>query len=296
MIQKMKRLWHSGSMVSVIIPTYNRKALLLQAAASVLMQTVHDMELIIVDDGSDDGSREAGDSLLQDPRVRWLSIPHSGFPGAVRNIGVQAAQGEWIAFLDSDDLWLPRRLQLQLELAERQPGIRCIHGREIWLRGEQIVSQRTQRHGRSGDIFADAVKKCIIGPSTVLMRRGLFDSLGGFREDLEIAEDYELWLRLTAGEPVGYTETPAVLKRAGHGSLQLSEKYGQIEKFRIAALEKLTASRWFARYPGKQRLAEGELVRKCLIVAAGARKRGHEEEARYYDSLAHRFSSSLSSS
>jgi hypothetical protein len=93
-------------------------------------------------------------------------------------------------------------------------------------------------------IFEDALKKCIIGPSTVLMEASLFREAGGFREDLEIAEDYELWLRITSRYSVAYLDEALTVKRAGHPG-QLSEKYGSIEYFRIKALEPLVDSRWF---------------------------------------------------
>jgi hypothetical protein len=148
------------------------------------------------------------------------------------------------------------------------------------------VSQAGQRHKRSGDIFIDALKKCIIGPSTVMMRRELFEEFGGFREDLEIAEDYELWLRITAKYPVGYIDEPLVIKRGGHLD-QLSEKYGQIEIFRIKAL---LLNLEAGTFRGDQRdLAARELARKCRVYANGCEKRGKSEEARHYREIAGRY-------
>ena len=136
-------------------------------------------------------------------------------------------------------------------------------------------------------MFADALKKCVIGPSTVLIRRDCWEESGGFREDLEIAEDYELWLRMTAREPVGYLDRPLTVKRAGNWE-QLSEKYGQIEIFRIEALRNLVESRWFEKKTdgGIQSEAAAELVRKCRIYAQGCRKRGKSEEAERFEALA----------
>lgn len=266
-------------MISVIIPAYNRRLLVRQAAASVLSQTYREFELIIVDDASDDGLMEDSAYLTRDKRIRYLRISRSGYPGAVRNAGVREAQGEWIAFLDSDDLWYPRKLEMQMKYLTDEPSMQCIHTRETWLRGDRVVSQASQRHARSGDIFADALLKCIIGPSTVMLRKKLFRELGGFREDLEIAEDYELWLRLTARIPVAYVDMPLVVKRSGHGMSQLSETYGQIEGFRISALQHLLEHAWLSDDPARRHMAEQELVRKCKIYAAGARKRGNSAEA-----------------
>jgi glycosyltransferase involved in cell wall biosynthesis len=269
-------------LISVIIPTYNRKDLLLDAVRSVLFQSCPSFELIVVDDGSDDGTPEALELFSEDPRFRLLQPARSGMPGAVRNRGVEVARGDLIAFLDSDDIWLPEKLEQQLALFQGGgPDLPLVHGRELWLRdrgkeGLKLVSQKSQRHRREGDIFEDALEKCIIGPSTVLMRRRVFEELGGFREDLEIAEDYELWLRLSDRYLVEYLSEPCIIKRAGSWD-QLSEKYGQIEKFLIQALKKLVEGSFFTG--GHHALALQVLRRKCEIYAAGCEKRGRLEEA-----------------
>jgi glycosyltransferase involved in cell wall biosynthesis len=277
--------------VSVIIPVYNRPALVKDAVSSVLFQSHPGLECILVDDGSEEPPEETLELFSKDPRFRPLRIDHCGMPGAVRNRGVEAARCDLIAFLDSDDLWLPRKLEKQLELMESGQTV-LIHSREIWLRGTKIVSQKSQRHRRRGDVFADALRKCMIGPSTVMMSRRIFREAGGFREDMEIAEDYEFWLRLTAIFPVEYTDEPLVVKRAGHGG-QLSEKYGQIEIFRLRALQRLVEEGFFdrPREMPKERgvLAAAELSRKCAIYSAGCRARGREEEAERYEGLAEEY-------
>ncbi|MCF7949829.1 MAG: glycosyltransferase family 2 protein [Spirochaetaceae bacterium] len=298
--------------VSVIIPVYNRPKLATEAVRSVLLQSYPQLECILVDDGSSEAPQEACRLFAADPRFRYLPIAHSGMPGAVRNRGVEAARYGLLAFLDSDDLWLPRKLELQVQLLQSgesgfwqgEPAQRLggtaplVHSREVWLRGEKIISQKGQRFQRRGDVFAEALKKCMIGPSTVLMRRDVYEQLGGFREDLEIAEDYELWLRLTALYPVDFVEEPLIVKRAGHGQ-QLSEKYGHIELFRLKGLEDLVRRRWFAEQapkqapsqaPHLQQMAASELADKCAIYAAGCRKRGREQEAQLYEAKAAEYS------
>ncbi|MDC7220622.1 MAG: glycosyltransferase family A protein [Spirochaetales bacterium] len=274
--------------ISLIIPVYNRPLLLLEALKSVLSQTRLPEEIIVVDDGSGDETVGAARDFLEkaEADLNWklFELDHCGMAGAVRNYGVAASRGEWIAFLDSDDLWEPEKLARQEAYILDHPRIRLIHTREKWLRGEKTVSQKKQKHRREGDIFPDALNKCIIGPSTVMVRRDLWDETGGFREDLEIAEDYELWLRMTALEPVGYLDTPLITKRAG-GWDQLSEKYGQIEKFRLEGLAGLVESKWFGDKkiaPARIELAEAEFRRKCLIYALGCEKRGRLEEGAFW--------------
>ncbi len=279
-------------MISVIIPVFNRLHLLQEAVSSVLEQDYEEFELIVVDDGSDMEFCPLQEGLLpDDPRIQILKLPHSGLPGLVRNRGASAARGEYLAFLDSDDLWLRGKLSAQLDLFRKNPEADLVHTREIWQRGHKIVSQKGMHHKHSGYIFPDALEKCIIGPSTVIVRREKFLALGGFREDLEIAEDYELWLRWTASLPVFYIDEPQVVKRAGVWE-QLSEKYGQIEKFRIAGLVDLVEQEWFQcnALCGTQKQAEKELVRKCRIYANGAEKRGRHDEATAYVRIAEKYS------
>jgi len=276
----------SGELITVILPTFNRLDFLESTLGSVFGQTHRGFHIVVVDDGSTDGTEAYVQKLNNQTNLRYLRIPHCGMPGKVRNAGARLATGEYLAFLDSDDLWKPEKLARQVAYFEEHQEIRICHTREIWQRGERIVSQAGQKHRRSGNVFADALKKCIIGPSTVMIRRELFEELGGFREDLEIAEDYELWLRITARYPVGYIDEPLVVKRGGHAD-QLSEKYGHIEIFRIRAL---LVNLEEGTFQGEQRhMAVRELVRKCRIYAAGCEKRGKEEEARRYREIARRY-------
>ena len=161
--------------------------------------------------------------------------------GKVRNIGIAQAKGEWIAFLDSDDEWETTKLEKQIAFIESHTDtgnniVQWCHTREKWMYKEKEISQKNQCHTREGNIFDDALKKCIVGPSTVIIKRTVFDEVGMFREDIEIAEDYDLWLRIAYKYKIGYIDEMLVTKYAGHGN-QLSEKYGYIEKFRIDVLE-----------------------------------------------------------
>lgn len=262
-------------LVSVIIPTYNRLPFLQDAVASVRAQTCKDFELIVVDDGSTDRTH----AWLERESVRAIALDRAGFPGRTRNAGARAARGDYLAFLDSDDIWMPEKLEHQVAFFREHPDIRICHTREVWRRNGTIVSQSGQRHRREGDIFEDALKKCVIGPSTVMLSKILFESVHEFAEDLEIAEDYELWLHITAREKVGYIDVPLVEKRGGHSD-QLSEKYGHIESFRIRALERALARGSFTKK--QQDMLRRELARKCLIHARGAEKRGKSKEAAEY--------------
>ncbi len=301
-------------LISVIIPVYNREKLLKEAVESVISQKFTNFEIIVVDDCSEDKLEQSvkNISLIENISLKYLRLEkHSGMPGFVRNCGCKIAGGKYLAFLDSDDLWLPDKLEKQIALintgsknsetiikpdtadadsaniAENKEifpkQISICHTREIWQRGEKTVSQASQRHKREGDIFEDSLIKCIIGPSTVIMEKKLFEKYGGFREDIEIAEDYEFWLRISAENSIAYIDQPLVVKRAD-GWEQLSEKYGQIEIFRIKALKDLIEKSFFKN--DKMVIAKKVLSEKCRIYAAGCRKRGKNEEVLIYENIA----------
>jgi len=277
----------SYPLVSVIIPTYNRKAFLIEALHSVFKQTYGNLEIIVVDDGSDDNTKEGLKEFLKHPNFKYLFIRHNGHPGAVRNRGVLEASGEYIAFLDSDDLWKEQKTEKQINFMLKRPDTAVCHTREEWIRRGRTVSQAGQRHKKEGYIFKDALKKCIIGPSTVMIKHSVLDECGGFNEELEIAEDYEMWLRLTALYSIGYIDIPLVVKRGGHSD-QLSEKYGYIEYFRIKALQNVIDLRFFSKEQRVQVLRE--LSRKCRIYANGCIKRGKLKEGEKYNKLALNYS------
>ncbi|MBN2652695.1 MAG: glycosyltransferase family 2 protein [Spirochaetales bacterium] len=262
----------SNPFFSVIIPVYNRENLIDSAIESVLRQSFSDYELIVVDDGSTDRSLyhvgKSADKLLR--------LEHSGMAGLVRNRGAELASGKFLAFLDSDDLWLEDKLALQYELLQKNKGLKLVHTREIWIRNGREISQKSQKHKREGDIFEDALWKCIIGPSTTVIDREVFLRLGGFREDLEVAEDYELWLRYCSDYEVGYIDTPCTVKQAGEWD-QLSAKYEMIENFRIDALFSLVKSNYFNIE--RQQLAKKVLIKKLEIYLNGCLKRNKNEEA-----------------
>ncbi len=266
-------------LISVIIPTFDRLPMLREAVQSVRQQTLDAWELLVVDDGSTDGTSAW---LRAQPDVRALSLPSRRGPSAARNLGAAHARGEYLAFLDSDDLFLPDKLQLQLTVLESDPDAPLCHGDEIWMRGGKELKQKKKHEKKGGSIFAHCLPMCRISPSASVIQRRCFEQLGGFDEQLEVAEDYELWLRLTCRHRVSFVPRPIIIKRGGHAD-QLSEKYGQIEKFRIEALRRVLAR---APLTPEQRQQATEMLRqKCEIYALGCEKRGRVEEARRYREL-----------
>jgi glycosyltransferase involved in cell wall biosynthesis len=262
-------------LVSVIIPTYNRAGLVRQAVASVQAQTFRDFEIVVVDDGGTDGTCEVFSSRRE---LRVLRHPHRCGVSAARNTGIAAARGEWLAFLDSDDLWLPEKLARQILLLEDQPELRLCQTDETWVRRGVRVNKPAAFGKVAGWIFLPSLGRCMISPSAVMLHRRLFDDHGGFDAALPAAEDYDLWLRLTWRYEVGLVDEPLVIKRGGHPD-QLSRQWG-IDRFRIRALVKLLAD---PDLPAADaRAARRMLAAKCAIYAQGCDKRGKNEEAAWY--------------
>ena len=268
--------------VSVIIPTFNRHELVCEAIASVLAQSFSDFELIVVDDGSEDGTADVVREFLG---VRYVYQPNRGV-SAARNRGVSLSRGELIAFLDSDDFWQPRKLEQQVELFTVHPETQICQTEEIWLRNGVRVNPHRKHRKAGGDIFARSLDLCLVSPSAVVMRRGLFERMGGFDESLPACEDYDLWLRVAAVMPVYLIDTPSVIKRGGHAD-QLSRQFWGMDRFRVTALCKLLKSGILSEE--QRQLTVQVLQRKCTILAHGAWKRGQNGEC--YRALAETYAS-----
>jgi glycosyltransferase involved in cell wall biosynthesis len=264
--------------ISVVVPTFNRIHTLPRALDSILCQSRPVEEIIVVDDGSHDGT----ETLIRRryPRVRYLRQDNRGVSRA-RNMGIAEAGGDWIALLDSDDVWLPDKLAAQCAALRDHPNTRLCHTHEIWIRHGRPVNQMQKHTKFGGYIFHHCLPRCVISPSASLLHRSLFNEIGTFDEDLPACEDYDLWLRVCATEPVAFVPTPQIRKYGGHAD-QLSRKHWGMDRFRIRALEKIISS---GRLDAANRAAACEtLVRKAEILASGARKRGNIARAERYES------------
>ena len=268
--------------VSVIIPTYNRAWCLPQAVASVREQTFQDFELIIVDDGSRDDTARIASSW--GPPVRFLQQTNQGV-SAARNRGIQASCGRLLAFLDSDDWWQPEKLAHQVAFFDAHPDAMICQTDEIWIRRGVRVNPKQRHRKPSGWIFEPSLGLCLVSPSAVMMRRELFDAVGLFDEELPACEDYDLWLRVSARYPIHLIEEPLVVKRGGHPD-QLSRQHS-LDRYRIQSLDKILGSGTLS--DDQSCAAKAKLVEKCIIYAAGCRKRGKIREAETYEALAEQY-------
>jgi len=264
--------------VSVIIPTFNRWPLVGAAVESVLGQSYADFEIIVVDDGSTDNTAQ---QLSQfGSRMRLLTQPHLGVSVA-RNLAVRHARGCYLAFLDSDDLWLPKKLAVQTAFMEQNPAVRICQTDEVWIRNGVRVNPRAKHRKPSGDIFLPSLERCLVSPSAVMLTRELFERVGGFDENLPMCEDYDLWLRVAVDQPVPLIEDKLVIKRGGHAD-QLSRSTWGMDRYRMLALQKLLRS----SLDGVKRDAAIEVLRrKVKVLASGALKRAKVTEAAAYEGI-----------
>lgn len=279
------------SPVSVIIPTYNRAAFLDGAIASVLGQHYPGFELLVVDDGSDDGTAELVAAwqrrlAAEDGgagRLRYFYQANAG-PAAARNLGIREARYELLAFLDSDDRWRPEKLALQVAALAAAQEVPLAHTEEVWWRRGRWLNQKKRHRKAGGDIFARSLELCLIGMSTVLLRRQVLAEIGLFDESLPCCEDYDLWLRLTARHPVLLVDQPLTEKHGGRpDQVSVQHRVG-MDRYRIAALDKLLAGGGLN--PEQERLVQRELARKCRIYGQGCQKHGRRQEAAHYLQLA----------
>ena len=262
--------------ISVIIPTLNRHELIQRALGSVFDQSLQVKEVIVVDNGSTDGTREM--LISKFPTVLYVSEKKAGV-SAARNTGISLAKGDWIALLDSDDAWLPNKLEKQIAVYFENANARLIHTNEIWYRRGVRVNPMKKHKKRGGNIFEFCLPLCCISPSSVLLRRDLIEDVGLFDEELPACEDYDMWLRITSREPVLYLDEAVTVKYGGHED-QLSTKYWGMDRFRVYSIEKLLKDNLLT---ASQRLSAYEMLLKKLdIVIQGGRKRGKDEMVDFY--------------
>lgn len=267
--------------VSVIIPTYNRGWVLREAVESVLIQNYDDFELIVVNDGSTDDTR----TILADyDGIAVLEQPNLGV-SAARNAGAAHAGGTLVAFLDSDDVWQPQKLSVQVDFFRENPGALICQTQETWVRNGRRVNAGKRHQKQSGMFFERSLELCLVSPSAVMMKKTFFEAMGGFDESLPACEDYDLWLRINAHYPIHLIDRPLIVKRGGHQD-QLSASPG-LDKYRIASIRKLLERGGLS--PPQERAAVRVLKKKCRIYAQGCRKRGRTAEADDYQRLAEQY-------
>ena len=274
----MKDILMKQPLVSVILPTYNRAWALKTAIDSVLFQNYPNIELIVIDDGSRDNTKE----LLKDYKnqIRVLTQENAGV-SAARNRGIEKSRGEFIALLDSDDAWDKKKISCQMDFFMANPEALICQTQEVWIRNHKRVNPKIKHKKPSGMIFEQSLNLCLVSPSAVMMKREIFEQKGYFNEKFLVCEDYDLWLRISSTIPVFLIDKPYTIKNGGHKD-QLSNLHSQ-DKFRIRSLKNLLDSNTLTKDQSLK--AQKVFKKKCDIYGNGCIKRGRQEEGEYYLNL-----------
>ena len=271
--------------ISVIIPTFNRADFLKGAIESVLDQDYFcrpgknsNFELLVIDDGSFDDTREICESF--EGKVKFHFQNNQGV-SAARNLGLKLSRGEYIAYLDSDDLWKKNKLSIQMDFLKSHPeAVMCCTG-EIWIRRGVFVNPRKRHQKYSGWIFDKVLPLCLLSLSSALFRKKVFGEIGNFDEEFPVCEDYDFSIRLAFHYPLHFIPEPLIVKRGGHSD-QLSKKYWGMDRFRVKALEKALKLQLSSQ---QERQVLHQFHKKCKILINGFRKREKFQEADEYISL-----------
>ncbi|MBF0112087.1 MAG: glycosyltransferase family 2 protein [Desulfamplus sp.] len=303
--------------ISVIIPTFNRAWSILDAVKSTLNQDYispnssisnPSVEVVVVDDGSTDNTSELlkqlkddwqnsrlnGLKFREDISIKLIKQDNRGV-SAARNLGIKKSVGEFIAFLDSDDLWLFDKLSCQIDFFNKNGNAMICQTQEIWIRNGKRVNPKNRHKKLSGMIFEPSLELCLVSPSAVMMRRQFFDIKGLFDESLPACDDYDLWLRTSTDMPIWLVVRFCIIKKGGHSD-QLSSKHS-LDKYRICSIlnllkkddlsKSLDSSSTTRILTDRQREAAICVFnKKCRVYAKGCLKRGKYNEAEYYNSLA----------
>jgi len=264
--------------ISIVIPTFNRIGSLPRALDSALNQTYQPSEIIVVDNGSSDGTTK----LLREryPSIRLLIEKKLGVSSA-RNKGIRHSKFQWIALLDSDDAWDKTKLEKQKNaLASSQDHFRLVHTDEIWIRNGNKFNQMKKHQKFGGDIFNNCLSLCCISPSSVLINKNIFKEVGYFDESLPVCEDYDLWLKICSQEKILFINQKLTLKYGGHKD-QLSKTYWGMDRFRIKSLENLILN--YKLKPDQKINAIKTIVKKLKIIVNGAYKRNNSSIINKYE-------------
>lgn len=256
--------------VSVLIPTFNRAQYLKRAIDSVITQSYAHWELLIIDDGSTDDTPEVVKSYI-DNRIMYIPCRENKGVSHARNLGIRAAHKPWIALLDSDDEWLPKKLEKQIQFLKNHPEFKFVHCDEMWFRQGVRVNPHNKHKKMGGRIYKACLPLCCVSPSASLVHHSLFEDEGLFDENFPVCEDYELWLRLFSKHEVGFISEPLLKKYGGHED-QLSKKYFAMDYWRVKALANNLSKYQSYLTSEEQHETIQQILTKCQILINGYNK------------------------
>jgi glycosyltransferase involved in cell wall biosynthesis len=252
--------------VSIIVPTYNRAHMVTETIDSILAQTFKDFELIVVDNESADNTEEVIKSY-PDQRIRYFKHQNNGVVAVNRNYGIGKAQGQYIAFCDDDDLWLPEKLERQVELLDSNDELGLVYADSYVIDSNGDLRENTYFYGRKpvrGNDFSELFQDNSIPLLTAIVRREVLDKVGVFNPRYIVSQDYDLWLRIAKYHPVDFIEQPLAKYRVhSEGFYQKNSVLAYRENLQIMDY-------WLNRDPDLKRELGGKIRRrKALLCRAG---------------------------
>ena len=266
-------------LIDVILPTFNRAYCLKRTIDSVLSQTYNELNLYVIDDGSTDETKNLISQYQNESRVHYFFQDNKGV-SAARNCGIQQGQAEWVSFVDSDDEWLPHKLEIQVDFIKKNSNYRFVHSDEIWMRNGVRVNPKKKFDKSHHDLFRRSLEMCLISPSTVVMKKELCLQHGLFNENFIVCEDYDLWLKILATEEVGFISEFLIKKYGGHSD-QLSTQYTAMDFWRIRSLVSLLGNRLVTDEVKRSQI-KVEIRKKAEILLNGFLK---HQKVHEYDEL-----------
>jgi len=264
----------SSPLISIIIPTYNRLGYLREALDSVARQTFQNFEVIVVDDGS---TEDIAAGVANHPACPTVVRQQNEGPAAARNHGIKKAAADIVAFLDSDDLWHPTKLERFIRALESDPDTRIYYGpmRPITDRGDTVAGRTKPCH--AGWITEKLFCSSFVHVPTVVCRKELLVHEGGFDQTLPVCEDYDLWLRLSVMEPFGLVEDPLAMRRL-HG-----DRLSKCSMSRNLAVKARVLRKFYELNATSGRLnrdvCKARLARVCFVAARAFFRNGEYERA-----------------
>lgn len=260
--------------ISVIIPTHNRYLLLQNAINSVLNQSYQASEIIVIDDGSSDETYKITKIF---PTIKYFYQHNKGVSSA-RNLGIKKASHDWIAFLDSDDLWDREKLNLQKNFHLQNTNYQISYTDEKWLFNDKEKNLPKKYQKQSNDVFQKCLSHCFIAASSVMMKKSLFAKVGLFDENLEVCEDYDMWIKIAKSYNFGLINQKLITKNAGHEN-QLSFKHWGMDIFRLTSLQNIYKN----SSNTQKEMIKQEMIKKLNILIIGYKKHKNAKMQIFYE-------------